>query len=560
MKALQALLGVGLFFLLASAPIVAQSTGPNIPAFNLPFQHVIVVIQENRTPTNLFGGNEALRDAGAHLPKTGQCLTSSGGTSPVTLTQAQLDVCFDPDHFHQSAWVPTYNAGAMNGACEISGGVKSGCSVPACPVPTQSGFCPEYTFVNPAQLGPYFQLAAQYGFANYMFQTNQGPSFPAHQFLFSGTSAPTKPLNDFYNWFAADNIKNNQTLKSPYGCLAKSGAIVQEVNPTDGSESPGFEGGYPCYQHDTLLHLLNPKAITWKYYSNGKGSLWTAPNAFLDICVPDGKTPPSCTGSAFQPGGQVVSELTLLGDLGFGGSSMADCQLPQMSWVIPDGSWSDHPGNVGADGGPSWVAAIVNAVGGFDNNGNKLPVQCGYWDNTAILVTWDDWGGFYDDVSPDPMSSSHLPHLGYQGTTNGEFYVYGFRVPLLVIAPYAKKGYISGANVFPPVCNNSTDYCHDFGSILNFVEYAFGTGGARLGTIGPSSFPYADFFVQDLGPSVAPGNSFSLHDFFDFSNKRAFTPITGAKYATSCFTNQLTTLPNAVSCFSTFPLAPDSDD
>jgi hypothetical protein len=154
------------------------------------------------------------------------------------------------------------------------------------------------------------------------------------------------------------------------------------------------------------------------------------------------------------------------------------------------------------------------------------------------------------------MSSSNSPSLGYQGTENGEFYVYGFRVPLLVIAPFAKKGYISGGGVFPPVCNNATTYCHDFGSILNFVEFAFGTGGARLGTIGPSVWPYADFFVQDLGPGAALATSYSLHDFFDFSAIRAFTPITGAKYPTSCFTSEA----NAKNCFgAAFPADPDSN-
>jgi len=96
---------------------------------------------------------------------------------------------------------------------------------------------------------------------------------------------------------------------------------------------------------------------------------------------------------------------------------------------------SDHAGSVTTTGGPSWVAAIVNAIG-------KSP----YWANTAILITWDDWGGWYDHVAP--------PKVVTDGTSWGSGYVYGFRVPLIVISRYAKAAYISHVN-------------HDFGSILN---------------------------------------------------------------------------------------------
>lgn len=575
MKTAQAVLTLCSLLLFGAISAKAQT---NIPAFNLKFQHIIVIVQENRTPTNLFGADTALRSAGAHLPTSGLCLTSSGTISTITLTPFRLDACFDPDHSHKPAWVTTYAGGAMDGACEINGGVPSGCTS-ACPVPTSTGFCPEYTYVEPSLLSPYFQLANQYGFANYMFQTNQGPSFPAHQFLFAGTSQPIAPPTADYKWFAGENLSPGSG--SSYGCVAEPGAIVLDVNPNDGSEKaeytppyppPADTAGFPCYDHNTLADVLSPMApppgsspISWKYYTNGtgpvseNGSLWLAPNAIFHICVPAGgstTTPDDCTGPAFQPGGNVVSDLTLLTDLGVNGTGTTNCQLPQMSWVIPDGNWSDHPGKEGEDGGPSWVAAIVNAVGGYDNSGNKLPIQCGYWNNTAILITWDDWGGFYDDTNPAPMSVQNSPNLGYEGTTNGEFYVYGFRVPLLVVAPYAKAGYISGGNTYPPVCNNATTYCHDFGSILNFIEYAFGTGGAPLGPIGPSTWPYADSFVQDLGPQANAAVTYSLKDFFDFTQSaRTFTPITGAKYPTSCFAS----VQNAENCFPGFPDAPDSD-
>ena len=132
-------------------------------------------------------------------------------------------------------------------------------------------------------------------------------------------------------------------------------------------------------------------------------------------------------------------------------------------------------------------------------------------------------------------------NLGYPGTDKGTFYVYGFRVPLLVISKYAKPGYISGASVYPPQCPNT--YCHDFGSILNFIEHIFG-----LSTIGPSGWPYADFFAQDQGTA-----GYSLNDFFG-TTAYQFSPITSAKYATKCFWNK-----TQAKCFPKYPAAPDSD-
>ena len=286
--------------------------------------------------------------------------------------------------------------------------------------------------------------------------------------------------------------------------------------------------------------------MSWRYYARDEGSLWNAPNAIDHLCQPSGFGPNGhCDGDAFNNGKVTTNSSQILTDLGVNGTSSANCQLQGVSWVVPDGNWSDHPGTFGADGGPSWVAAIVNAVGGFDNTGNPLPVQCNYWGSTAVFVTWDDWGGFYDDVNPVTLMGHGK--MGYQnGNGNGNFNVYGFRVPFLVVSPFAKKGYISGPKA-NPTCPNF--YCHDFGSILNFVEYAFGRNGKSLGTIGPPQWPFADFFVQDT--SAAP-NNYSLYDFFDFTNSRAFVPITGAKYETNCFIR-------GVDCFPKFPMAPDSE-
>jgi phospholipase C len=135
-------------------------------------------------------------------------------------------------------------------------------------------------------------------------------------------------------------------------------------------------------------------------------------------------------------------------------SDIANNQLPQVSWVIPDGADSDHAStNNGC--GPSWVTSIVNAIGNSQ-----------YWSDTAIIITWDDWGGWYDHVAPTVVNN---------GTSWGSGYVYGFRVPLILISPYAKQAYISHVT-------------HDFGSILKFVETTF-----HLPSLG-----YADAAADDL--------------------------------------------------------------
>jgi phospholipase C len=119
--------------------------------------------------------------------------------------------------------------------------------------------------------------------------------------------------------------------------------------------------------------------------------------------------------------------------------------------VIPAGQNSDHAGSPYNTGGPSWVASVVNAIG----NNPKCADGEVYWHNTAIFITWDDWGGWYDHQPP-----TVLP--GNEGD-----YQYGFRVPLVVVSAYTQEGYV----------NNNR---HDFGSILRFIEQNFGIREGEL--------------------------------------------------------------------------------
>jgi len=151
-------------------------------------------------------------------------------------------------------------------------------------------------------------------------------------------------------------------------------------------------------------------------------------------------------------------------------TDVANGKLSAVTWVSPDWNYSDHAGS-GSTYGPSWVAAVVNAIG-----------KSKFWNSTAIFVVWDDFGGLYDHVPP--------PYKDQDGL--------GFRVPLLVISPYAKRNYVSHVQ-------------YESAGILTFTEDVFGLG--RLAA--------AD--SRATSPAA---------DCFDFAGApRPFRPIAAAKPA-----------------------------
>jgi phospholipase C len=112
--------------------------------------------------------------------------------------------------------------------------------------------------------------------------------------------------------------------------------------------------------------------------------------------------------------------------------------LPAVSWVVPNQKYSEHPTGRVSDG-QYWVTSLINAIMRGPN-----------WKSTAIFLTWDDWGGFYDHVVPPKVDK------------NG----YGLRVPGLVISPYAKRGFIDHQTL-------------SFDAYAKFIEDLF-LGGQRL--------------------------------------------------------------------------------
>jgi hypothetical protein len=207
------------------------------------------------------------------------------------------------------------------------------------------------------------------------------------------------------------------------------------------------------------------------------------------------------------------------------------CDLRAVSWVIPWGDRSDHPGLAsGQDSrltgfGPSWVAAVINSVGNTTCtdtiNGKQVP----YWQDTAIFVIWDDFGGFWDHVNPAASAGGPGVKINNPPTqicdstkTFGCGYIYGFRVPLLVVSAYTPAGYVSGSLPSP---GETFPYVHDFGSILAFIENNF-LGSGEIGQINPA-YQFADAFAPDY--KAPPNLHIPLADFFTLITPRQFQSI-----------------------------------
>src|ERR1700731_4929938 len=190
-------------------------------------QHVVVIFQENRTPDNLFHGLPNADIANSGLNSLGQTIP----LQPIPLANR-----YDLGHRHND-FLRMYDNGKMDGADKVAG-----CNPNLAGCPPN----PQFQYVNPSDVAPYFQLAQQYTFGDRMFQTNQGPSFPAHQFIISGTSAPTATST----LFAAENPVVPATApptSEGAGCNAPVGTLVNMIDPS-GVES---SKSYPCFEHPT---------------------------------------------------------------------------------------------------------------------------------------------------------------------------------------------------------------------------------------------------------------------------------------------------------------------
>jgi phospholipase C len=421
-----------------------------------PIQHIVLLIQENRSFNDLFA-----TFSGADGTTTGQVVTNTNCSPPlyggsITLTEMPLVLYQDNNHTYRTGYSVAYDGGKMNAFDEVR---SNGTGPYECSHP--------YQYTNPDQIQPYWILASEYALAEHMFTTQGSSSFTAHQDLIRGGTVveQNKAMVDFPScgdcW---------------WGCDAKPATHTHLVTAGNKYLSKR-RGPFPCSNkfkdsYLTLRDLLDAKGISWKYYVPPSSQLYgKLLNAFdLVAAVRYGS---EWNDNISTP------ETNILTDIEYG-------KLSAMSWVVPEAANSDHPatklGGQYVDYGPEWIATVVNAIG-----------ESSYWDSTAIIIVWDDWGGFYDN----------------EGGALNKYGGPGERVPAIIVSPYARAGYIS-----------TTTY--QFGSILKYIEQNWGLGS--LNTTDSGSTSIIDCFNYNQSPTQFQPIQSTLGKSYFMHEKHSYRP------------------------------------
>lgn len=376
-------------------------------------KHVVVIMQENRSFDTYFGTypgadgipmQNGVPTVCVPDPASGQCVKpfhdtkDENGGGPHGAVNATADI----------------NGGKMDGFIAQQEKGKKGCTDvndPAC----SNGMPDVMGYHTASEIPNYWSYAQHFTLQDHMFEPNASWSLPAHLFLVSEWSALCSTAGD------------------PASCVSNI------VGPVTGKKA---NPGGTDYAWTDLTYLMHKNNVSWGYYlSNG-----SEPDCEDDaeICTAKTQKQQSPTVPGIWnplPNFDTVKQDNQLGNIqevsNFINAAKSG-NLPAVSWIVPNGTISEHPPAL-VSTGQSYVTSLVNTI-----------MQGPDWNSTAIFLSWDDWGGFYDHVPPPTIDQ------------NG----YGLRVPGIVISPYAKQGYIDSQTL-------------SFDAYAKFIEDDF-MGGQRL--------------------------------------------------------------------------------
>jgi len=460
-----------------------------------PIQHLIFIVQENHSFDNYFGtypGANGIYNISDPVPEN-LSDTAMGYVSPYHLS-ATVPVLIvgdelppgisDPDDLTAAMAVPTspfhlsseivqdlshswavaheaYDNGKMDGFVTAEGSDLT------------------MGYYDNKDIPYYWDYAEHYVLDDNFFSSEMGPSFPNHLYIASGACGPTNLTNNLW-------VRNGSIINNP----PKSDLSALDLTWT------------------TLAQELSHANMTWTWYDGDANA--TAPTIWNVL--------PLFNYFQTHPN-QLIEHVK---NTQYFVTDIQNNGLPAVSWIIP-GAWhpptpsfpavfanqsiSEHP-PARPDAGMDYVAYLVNQV-----------MESPYWNSTAIVITWDDYGGFYDHVPPPQVDKF------------GE----GFRVPALVISPWAKPGYI-----------DHTQY--EFASMLKLAEYIFNLPSLGTRDVKANDMMNSFNFSQTpLAPLIEPAN------FVEASTSPTPSP---PPTATPSLTPSPTPLPTTIKTVSTPVLTP----
>ena len=383
-------------------------------------KHVIIVMQENRSFDSYFGTYPGADGIAMRDGKPSVCVPNPrGGCSRPYHDPA--DVNGGGPHGEANA-VADVDGGKMDGFIARRNQARGSCDNPDDPACRLAGSPDVMGYHTAAEIPNYWAYARDFALDDHMFEPVKSWSLPDHLYMVSAWSARCKNRSPM-------SCVND--IVGPYGAKQFDKAVHRELVTGQTSIDLAWTD---------ITWLLYAHHVSWDYYVQ-TGVQPDCDDDSAETCAPQPQ-------SATTPG--IWNPLPLFGDVR-SDRQLPDVQdlasyftaakagdLPSVSWITPSGPDSEHPPN-SVHQGQAYVTSIVNAA-------MKSPD----WDSTAIFLSWDDWGGFYDHVVPPAVDQ------------NG----YGLRVPSLVISPYARHGYIDRQTL-------SSD------AYLKFIEDDF-LDGARL--------------------------------------------------------------------------------
>jgi phospholipase C len=405
-----------------------------------PIRHVIVVVQENRTLDNLFASS--ILAHGGPYPGADTSQTATVDGESVRLKPVPFEYPADPSHSHP-ALLREWDRGRMDGFATDYVRVVLGLAKPG------PGFADAY--VPAFETTIYHMLAARYALADENFAPRLVPTFPSHYTLATAQS----------------RIAGNPNSEI-WGCDAKSGTTVPIFGEGERMIEPGL---FPCFDQASIADLLDAAHVTWKYYTGPYNDVIDPAvniyDAFRKI-----RYGPDWHRNVITPSGTILSDIQ-------------NCRLPQVSFAMPVALDSDHAGNLSA-AGPGWVGSIYLAL----VQSRHAAPECNYYKDSAMIVTWDDSGGWYDHVAPPP---------GPDGTT------WGFRIPILVISAWARSGYDPRHPTATPYVSHTR---RESTSITKFIEKNWELG--NMGQRDVTDDDLSDMFDFTRSAPVPPFSEVSM--------------------------------------------------